>query len=124
MKDVFGIEVFNGTPHPVTFRHKGVDIIVPPDEVISARAEEEYVTPLSQFLGDFGVEFVRPTFLPTPEGQEIINRAHENGADLIVGSIIAAQAYPGQVFAMTPYPGYERVPPAEKRVSACKFTIY
>jgi len=41
-----------------------------------------------------------------------------------VGSIIAAQAYPGQVVAMTPTPGYERVPPAEKRMNPDKFNIF
>lgn len=42
----------------------------------------------------------------------------------IVGSIIAAQAYPGEVVAMTPAPGYERVAPAEKRMNPHKFTIF
>lgn len=41
-----------------------------------------------------------------------------------VGSIIAAQAYPGQVVAMTPAPGFERVPPAEKLMSCEKFTTF
>ena len=43
---------------------------------------------------------------------------------MVVGSIIAAQAYPGLVVAMVPAPGYERRPPAEKRMRPDKFTIY
>jgi len=42
---------------------------------------------------------------------------------LLIGSIIAAQSYPG-VLAMVPAPGYERVPPAEKRMRPDKFTIF
>ena len=40
------------------------------------------------------------------------------------GLIIAAQAYPGRVLGMCPAPGYERVAPAEKRMTAQKFTVY
>lgn len=42
----------------------------------------------------------------------------------VVGSIIAAQAYPGRVVAMTPVPGFERVSPAEKRMRCDKFTTF
>ena len=42
----------------------------------------------------------------------------------IIGSIIAAQAFPGRVLAMVPAPGFERVPPAEKRMRADKFSIF
>lgn len=45
-------------------------------------------------------------------------------AEIIIGSIIAAQAYPGKVCAMIPAPGHERVPPAEKRMRTDKFTIF
>jgi hypothetical protein len=43
---------------------------------------------------------------------------------IIVGSIIAAEAYPGEVVAMCPVPGYERVAPSEKRMRCDKFTIF
>jgi hypothetical protein len=43
---------------------------------------------------------------------------------MIVGSIIAAQAYPGSIKAMIPCEGYERVPPTEKRMRPDKFTVY
>ena len=69
--------------------------------------------------------------LKAEEGEEIItklqNWANENfpAYDLrIVGSIIAAQAYPGDVVGMTPAPGYERVAPNEKRMSLDKFTVF
>ncbi len=43
---------------------------------------------------------------------------------IIVGSIIAAQAFPGRVLAMVHAPGFERVPPAEKRMRDDKFTTF
>lgn len=43
---------------------------------------------------------------------------------VILGSIIAAQAYPGDVVAMVPVPGYERVAPPEKRMRCDKFTVF
>lgn len=66
------------------------------------------------------------------EGQNIIksieewfNRHFDETRTLvIVGSIIAAQAYPGKVFGLTPVPGYERVAPAEKRMSSDKFVTF
>lgn len=45
-------------------------------------------------------------------------------ADIVVGSIIAAQAYPGDVCAMIPAEGFERVPPEQKKMRPDKFTIY
>ncbi|GAH77449.1 unnamed protein product, partial [marine sediment metagenome] len=48
----------------------------------------------------------------------------ENPNAIIIGSIISAQAYPGEVFAMTPAPGFERVPPDQKRMNPFKFTMF
>lgn len=42
----------------------------------------------------------------------------------IIGSIIAAKAFPGVVFGMTPAKGFERVAPAEKRMNPSKFTTF
>ena len=56
--------------------------------------------------------------------QEIKDSILEKKNILIIGSIVAAQAYPGQVVAMTPAPGYERVPVDQKRMNPDKFTIF
>jgi len=71
-----------------------------------------------------GTEFVHTVFTGDTAGTEIISRARAMGADIIVGSIIAAQAYPGQVVALMPAKGYERRPPSEKRMRADKFTVF
>ncbi len=46
------------------------------------------------------------------------------GATVILGSIIAAQAFPGRVLALVSAPGFERVPTSEKRMRADKFTTF
>ena len=124
-----GVKVFNGTPHSIRFWNPDWDapVEVEPDGRIDARPEEEYVSRMegtgTPLLMD-GVFFVRTKFVGTDKGREIVARAYARGADVVVGSIIAAQAYPGQVVAMTPAPGYERVPPAEKRMNPDKFNIF
>jgi hypothetical protein len=133
-----GITIFNATPHVVRFWSEGWEkpVEVETDEIVSASVEEEVVKVMDfppaidnmnqrdLEQGTERITYVRTVFGPTAEGAEIISRAAE-GADLIiVGSIIAAQAYPGRVVAMTPAPGYERVPPAEKRMNPHKFTVF
>lgn len=94
------VVVVNTTPHPVTMQDMdGTLITVPTSVLINAKAEERKVSDL----------FVRTEFVGTEEGKETIeriksvyNRQFSNGTLVIVGSIIAAQAYPGEVAAMTP----------------------
>lgn len=114
--------VVNCTPHPIRFKDitgEIVNINNDPEYLINARVEEETVE-------EDGVIFSRPTFVPTPEGTAIIDRIRQEFPDgcVIIGSIIAAQAYPGQVCGMTPIPGHERVAPAEKLMRVDKFTRY
>lgn len=75
--------------------------------------------------------FVKTVFISTPEGTEAIRDIEDTfkGTEcpdrlVIVGSIIAAQAYPGKVVGLCPVPGYERVAPSEKRMRCDKFTIF
>ena len=124
MQLVNGIRIFNATPHPITFQVNNALVVVEPDEVINASIVESPFVEYSRGPAYRGIEFVTPRFCATEEGIDIINNARRNGADLIVGSIIAAQAYPQQVVAMVPAIGFERVPPAEKRMRADKFTVY
>jgi len=129
-----GLTIFNATPHVIRFWREGWNepVEVEPDEKVDAEIveveydrhdEQEDAYGWAEIL-DNGVYLVRTKFLDTDEGKQIIKSAWENGADIIVGSIVAAQAYPGLVVAMTPALGYERVPPAQKRARPDKFTIY
>ena len=117
-----GVAVVNTTPHPITFQDGADTVTVPASRelLINAVPTEQTVDAL----------LVKTSFSGSAEGMKIIDAIlvapMPEGATrkLIVGSIIAAQAYPGWVVAMTPAPGYERVAPAEKRMSVSKFTTY
>jgi hypothetical protein len=118
------LTVFNATPHIIRFWQDGwgEPIEIEPDEPVNATVSEEFVSDIQG--ADQDIVLVRTTFAGNDDGLDIIRRARAMGADLIIGSIIAAQAYPGHVVAMCPCPGYERVPPAEKRMRPDKFTVY
>jgi hypothetical protein len=110
-----GVTVFNATPHAIIFWREDWDapVSVPTDEIINAKPVE---TPHSCLQPEQSPDWenvwlVRTQFVGDDAGREVIARAKAAGAEVIVGSIIAAQAYPGDVVAMVPAPGYERVPP-------------
>lgn len=116
------VAIINATPHSVTIQDTdGTPITVPNSVVLNAKAEEKQVSDL----------FVKTVFVPTEEGKEIISEIKNafksqigTGTLVIVGSMIAAQAYPEDVVAMTPVSGYERMKPAEKRMRCDKFTTF
>lgn len=114
--------IVNVTPHPITMwdRNRGTFSVPPCGTVLSARAVEH---PVGRHPS--GAQLVRTRFEPTGEAVTDLERLEEKhlGA-IIVGSIIAAQAFPGRVFAMVPVPGFERVPPSEKRMQADKFATF
>lgn len=114
--------IINTTPHSITFRDSdGTEFDVSPSKwIINASVQEEVVTVRN------GVEYVRTRFVPSAEGRAAIKEIRDQHSPdvIIVGSIIAAQAYPGQVVAMTPAPGYERVSVEQKRMNPHKFTTF
>ena len=85
-----GVTIFNGTPHVIRFWNPDWPdpIEVESDAVINATVTEEIV------VQDDSVVFVRSIFGGNLEGERIIQDALDAGADVIVGSLIAAQAYP------------------------------
>lgn len=116
---VDGVVIVNTTPHPISFGVGDEIVSVPTSVLVNAKATETLART------EDGVEFVKTVFEGTPEGEEVISKIlQEYPGAVIVGSIIAAQAYPGKVFGMTPLPGYERVAPAEKRMNPHKFTTF
>ena len=123
-----GVVLLNATPHPLNFVDvDGTEVLVPtsvPDGektgpfVINAKPVEEPVDD----------RFVRITFQPDPHGLEILDAidafARATGQKIVViGSMIAVNAFPGRVAGMVPAPGFERVPPAQKKMRTDKFTI-
>lgn len=120
-----GVTVFNSTPHIINIQDidgEVIGILPNPDFLINARAVEVPV-------GDL---FVKTSFVGDEQGCAVIQHIKDffkeevksDGPMVIVGSIIAAQAYPGEVVGMTPVPGYERVAPSEKRMRCDKFTTF
>lgn len=116
------MKIINTTVHPIRFQDKQGEVYeVPPcGVVINATPIEE---PVGLHLS--GARLVRTRFETSPEAEEALARLEaENPGAIIVGSIIAAQAFPGRVFAMVPVPGFERVPPAEKRMRDDRFITF
>ena len=120
-----GVTVFNSTPHTINIQDMDgevIGILPNPDFLINARAVEVPA----------GNMFVKTSFVGDDAGRATIQRiidffhseVRANGPKVIVGSIIAAQAYPGVVVAMCPVSGYERVAPNEKRMRCDKFTTF
>lgn len=117
--NVDGVMVFNTTPHPITFGVGEGTVEVPTSVLINATPVEEVVS------DENGVKLVRTVFKGNEEGHALIAAMKESCPEaVIVGSIIAAQAFPGEVVGMTPLPGFERVAPAEKRMNPHKFTTF
>ena len=122
--------VVNTTPHPIAFLNKNGETITVPTSVAPGEKTSSWLINARAIEESVGNDLVRTVFVGTPEGEAIINTieawAREEGHDnlRIIGSIIAAQAYPGRVLSMCPAPGYERVAPAEKRMTVEKFTVF
>ena len=114
-----GVCVFNTTPHPLNFLDGEENIVVPCSGVlINAKAENDE-TP------EGCVTFCEPTFVGEEESELKLQELEKAlPGVLIIGSVIAAQAYPGRVAAMIASPGFERKPPAEKRMSVSRFTKF
>jgi len=117
------MKIINTTPHPITMMAMDTGLVYevgPCGALINAQPVEEHA---GEHIS--GAELVRIRFEATPEAEAELSRLEqENPGAIIVGSIIAAQAFPGRVFALVPAPGFERVPPAQKRMRDDKFTTY
>lgn len=118
-----GICVVNSTPHPVTMQ----DAIS--EELVTVPCSGVLIngTPKTEPVGEEGL-FVRTVFEGNDEGRALIDKIKALFSGdytlVIIGSIIAAQAYPGDVAGLVPVTGYERVAPSEKRMRSDRFTIF
>lgn len=122
--DLKGLSVLNATPHELSFYFPGNDMCytVPKSRLI---VDPSGKTRTSRCIN--GAAIVRTEFLADAMIRDALQRwleLPENDGVLIVGSLIAAQAYPGLVHTMVALPGYERRPPAEKRMDARTFLTF
>lgn len=115
------VTIVNTTPHPLTFQDPDgnlVSIPCDPSLLVNAKMYSENDSPWT----------VNTEAVSTIEGMEIINTIKQALSGTcnflaIVGSMIAVNAYPGEVVGMIPVPGYERVASAEKRMRCDLFSI-
>lgn len=120
-----GVGVVNTTPHELTFLDGDRVVTVPKSGIlINARVVDE--EKLVNLPNGATVTLTKPRFVADPTSEEALRKLESEcpSGTLIIGSLIAAQAYPGRVFGMTPAPGFERVPPAEKRMSVERFSTF
>lgn len=114
--------IINVTAHNVRFQNRdGVVYEIPPCGVVIS------ATPVEEYAGTHpsGAELVRTKFTASQDMVDALTRLEERHPEaIIVGSIIAAQAFPGRIFGMVPVQGFERVPHAEKRMRDDKFVIF
>ena len=133
-KEINGIRFLNTTKHYIKLRSAdGVDHVVEPSGFVVNAGISEFSHEPPLHYNRIEASFVEPEFLEEEEVHQCIQmyldveniggRGHRPPV-VMLGSIVAAQAYPGLICAMIPYPGFERVPPAEKRMRIDKFTIY
>ena len=123
---VHGVRVVNACKHPLTFGNPdnpkddaGIVVVPPSGVVINAEMRSEAVGTKA------GAELFKVTIWQDPASTADVDRLEQEHPDaLIVGSLIAAQAYPGRVVAMVALPGFERMPPDQKRMNPRKFTVY
>lgn len=116
-----GVRIYNMSPHPLSFEDEesGSVTIAPSDGVINAIIKTELV----KDCGSYSLSY--NTFHATREGSYIIHGIRkEDKAAVIVGSIVAAQAYVGQVVAPVPISGNRRDKSSNRTVRSNRFTTF
>lgn len=121
--EVKGVKVVNTTPHGIRLTDDSLELdgtVQPSGVLINAKAETVEVD--SDITG---VVYQMTKFIPDQDTLKVLERFIVEHPDVvIIGSLIAAQAYPGIVAAMVAHPTLMRVAPQEKRMLYNKFTIY
>lgn len=118
-----GVTVVNTTPHSLNFLSPEGEKIVVPTSVPDNERTGELVINASPKEISVAPHIVDTAFESNAQGDNIVQQIKDVLGDdiMIVGSMIAANAYP-DVVGMCPAPGFERVPPANKLMSCEKFT--
>ena len=119
-----GVTVFNVAPYTIRFWSPdwAEPVEVEPDEVIAAEVVEIPVGEKNFDRAD--ITLATLAYAGSEAGQRVVYRALGTGADIVVGSITAAQAYKPLVLATVPAEGYEHAPPAEACVRPDRFIVF
>lgn len=117
------ISVVNTTPHAVCMTNSDLTMqtTVPVSGVlINAKAVTSSVD-----SGISGVKYQHTSFVADQDTMDTLKAFKTQYPDVvIIGSLIAAQAYPGLVVAMVAHPDYMRVAPQDKKMLIDTYTVY
>jgi len=117
------MRIINTTPHSIRFQRAAdgeVFEVAPCGVLINAA-----VTEVSAGTHPSGAELVKVVFEADEANTAKLEELERNNPGaVIIGSMIAAQAFPGRVMAMIAAAGFERVPPDQKRMRDDKFTTF
>lgn len=120
IKEIDGVLYINATPNDIYFEHESKVIELPQSGYIINAYMQETTVKYSN-----GIEFVRENFIKDKEGTAFLKRIKEDYPNaIVIGSITAAQAYPGEVVALTPCKICNDISHSEKRMNIDKFLIY
>lgn len=116
-------KIVNTTPHLIRMQSAEtgeVYEVAPCGVIINAKA-----TDVAAGKHSSGAELVKVVFEADQANTAKLEELERNNPGaVIIGSMIAAQAFPGRVMAMIAAAGFERVPPDQKRMRDDKFTTF
>ena len=116
------VRMVNVTKHPIRFQNSAGDTYELPTSGVVLDAE--FVENSSE-THKSGVQIVRVKLAPAAGAKEKLEELErQHPGELIVGSLIAAQAFPCRVVALVSVEGYERVAADLKRMRDDKFTAF
>ena len=121
--EVNGVKVINTTPHPIRLTNEELtlDVTVEASGILINAGVE--TIPAYSCIDNVTLQMTE--FIADKETKETIQDFLSEYPDvIIIGSMIAAQAYPGLVVAMVAHPDFMRVPPQEKRMLYNRYTVY
>lgn len=114
------VNIINATPHPLNFEVNGEIVVIP---VVDGLAKVITAVPVEVAVpSSLNVELVKVQFNPSDLGLAYLLSVP--GGVCVVGSLIAAQAFGSPIVALVPAPGFERVPPDQRRMRHDKFTVF
>jgi hypothetical protein len=127
-----GVRVLNCTKHALNFQEADGSVVVvePSGFTVDATVSEAKSRHRSNY---FGVDIVMPTYTSDVNTEERLDelqvslmrvKTDKPMPVILIGSQIAAQAYPGRIAALIPVTGFERAQWDQKRMRIDKFTMF
>ena len=116
------VKVVNTTPHALNMVSEDLKLqIEVPASGVLINAKSEAI-PVDS--GIDGIKFLKTEFIPDTDTMDALKAFKAANPDvIIIGSMIAMNAYPGLVVAMVPHPDYKRVAPADKRMLIDTYSV-